>query len=243
MSGPAWTTPKARPEAEAVQEAPYLTHLTRHHGQFTLTAPPNMGRRHSEEPPASEPEAKAKQRRKLKQRKRGIDPSIVSAVVNAGVSASPAPGRATASRPAWASSALPAPMDRVASGSGAPHPRQRAQRSQSENGTQLNPPSPSGGPDGRSRSYARTDVWEGTTCCFLVHTLMPTLQDSMWARTVRQHSRSRSLRPSRSSRRHQHQWCLLLDPACLFRRHLPQDTPSRQLHSRSMPSHRCHRRH
>lgn len=79
--GPAWATPKP-----TGQEALFLTHLVRHHGQATLTPPPNFGRRRQpDEPTASTsdaPRAKAKKKKKKKKVQAGTE--ILEAVLNAG---------------------------------------------------------------------------------------------------------------------------------------------------------------
>lgn len=145
MSGPAWTQrpsrwpPSRDNSAEAVQqtiprpalsggssstaippaqEAPYLTHLTRHQGAFTLTAPPNMGRRrHSGEEETQQPVAgpstsPPKRIKKKKGKKSHLDPEITNAVINAG-RRTPSPSHAvtqdTRYRPALSSNASERP--------------------------------------------------------------------------------------------------------------------------------------
>lgn len=80
---PAWAVAK-----QTAQEAPFLTHLVRHHGQTTLTAPPNFGRRRQFEEPAAStsdtPQANVKKKKKKKAKKRGVNSEIFDAVANAG---------------------------------------------------------------------------------------------------------------------------------------------------------------
>ncbi|KAI5476734.1 hypothetical protein MNV49_007324 [Pseudohyphozyma bogoriensis] len=107
-ASPAWATKKQK------QEAPYLTHLVRHHGQLTLTQPDNLGARRQpgvqDVPTASTSslsldsldggaggagrdegkEAPKKMKKKKKKKKVQPDADIVEAVMNAGRTPSPA---------------------------------------------------------------------------------------------------------------------------------------------------------
>lgn len=82
------------PPVSSQEEAPYLSHLARHHGQFTLVAPDNMGRRRQ---PDSETildtqgqvEAKADRKKKKKAKKKELAAEILQAVENVGRTPSP----------------------------------------------------------------------------------------------------------------------------------------------------------
>lgn len=114
MASPAWAAPKSkRPSPSPIpsqqQEAPYLTHLVRHHGQLTLTAADNLGARRPPGPEASTSSLSlrsiesgggvgmeesssntAKKKLKRKKKKKGeVDPGISEAVVNVGKPVTP----------------------------------------------------------------------------------------------------------------------------------------------------------
>lgn len=185
MSGPAWTRtprwgPARSPAAVEEQEAPYLSHLTSHHSRFTLTAPNNMGRmRQSEENvlQPTEEENNAVQSKKVKKRKKkkGLDPQIVTAVINAGISPGNGPRSSSPSssnyvsadseplRPASASSILPRPvmMSRDWSGtSGGMNSRGEIIATEGQSRALGTP----------ARAYNRTDVWTGNPFASMAET-------------------------------------------------------------------------
>lgn len=87
--------PPSTPPVTTQEEAPYLSHLARHHGQFTLVAPDNMGRRRQPDTvetildPLSQVEAKADRKKKKREKKKELAAEILQAVENVGRTPSP----------------------------------------------------------------------------------------------------------------------------------------------------------
>jgi hypothetical protein len=82
------------PRPQPPQEAPYLTHIVRHHGHLTLIAPDNHGARRlpgTEDAKEAEGTATGKVKKKKKVKRTGPDPAILSAVYNVGKSPSTPP--------------------------------------------------------------------------------------------------------------------------------------------------------